>query len=228
MLRVKVAWLVFVAAVALPRDAGAESRTPSALDRTVVRWVARGSSGDARPHTMTARELAFEARIEALSEGRKLQQPYADSHVRAAIQRHITEEILSELPVDPQPTAKEVGRYAEDARLVIEQQVGGRVALNLAANAEGITAEELNALLRRRARASYYLDKMVAPMLQPSDAELRDVHRRGDTPFTNSPYAEVEDKVRNWYVSIRLRTALDTYYRGVRSKVTVQLIDWRR
>ena len=65
-------------------------------------------------------------------------------------------------------------------------------------------------------------------MLQPSDADLREVHRRGDTPFTTSPFAQVEDKVRNWYVSVRLRTALDSYYRGVRSKVSVALIAWRR
>ena len=83
-------------------------------------------------------------------------------------------------------------------------------------------------MLRRRARAGYYLDKMVAPMLQPSDAELREVHRRGDSPFTASPFAEVEEKVRNWYVSARLRSALDSYYRGVRSKVSVELIEWKR
>ena len=65
-------------------------------------------------------------------------------------------------------------------------------------------------------------------MLQPSDAELRDVHRRGETPFTSSPFAEVEDKVRKWYLSVRLRSALDSYYRGVQSKVSVELIDWRR
>ncbi len=228
MLRVKVASLVFVAAIAVSTLARGEGPPPPVLDRTVVRWVARASNGDARPRFITARELAFEARIEALSEGRKLSQPFSDNHVRTAIQRRITEEILAELPVTPAPAPKDVGRYAENARVVIEQQVGGRAALNLAANAEGITAEELNALLRRRARAGYYLDKMVAPMLQPSDAQLREVHRRGDSPFTASPFAEVEEKVRNWYVSARLRSALDSYYRGVRSKVSVELIEWKR
>lgn len=212
-----------VGAVRADEGRSALARPPT-LDRTVVRWASRTTAGPLRPRFITARELAFEARIEALSEGRKLPQPFVDSHVRAAIQRHVTEEILAELPVDPPPTPKEVGRYAEDARLVIEQQVGGRTVLNLAASSEGITANELNALLRRRARATYYLDKMVAPMLEPSEADLREVHLRGDSPFTNAPFDEVAEKVRNWYVSARLRAALDGYYRAVRGKVSIELI----
>ncbi len=208
-------------------DAGAEPVPPS-LDRTVVRWATRSAGQDGRPRFISARELAFEARIEAMSEGRKLPQPFNDSHVRAAIQRHVTEEILAELPVDPPPAPRDIGRYAEDARLVIEQQVGGRSQLNLAANAEGITAEELNAMLRRRARATYYLDKMVAPMLQPSESDLREVHRRGDTPYTSAAFEEVEVQVRSWYVTARLRAALDSYYRSVRTKVAIELIRWRR
>ncbi len=226
MIYAKSTCLLFLGVLAGVADAAGPE--VASLDRTVVRWAARSSDGHAQPHFIGARELAFESRIEGLSEGRELSRPYSDSHVRTAIQRHITEEILAELPVDPPPAPKEVGRYAEGARIAIEQQVGGRVALNLAANLEGITAEELNAMLRRRARASYYLDKVVAPMLQPSEAELREVHRHGDTPFTGSPFVAVEDKVRNWYVSVRLRNALDSYYRSVRTKVSVELIAWRR
>ncbi|MBM4356497.1 MAG: hypothetical protein FJ096_00145 [Deltaproteobacteria bacterium] len=225
--RVKVALLVFASILIAPGPTQGADRRPPSLDRTVVRWALRSASQDGRPRFILARELAFEARIEAMSEGRKFAQAYTDSHVRAAIQRHITEEILAELPVDPAPAPRDVGRYAEDARRAIEQQVGGRAQLNLAASAEGITAEELNALLRRRARATYYLDKMVAPMLQPSESDLREVHRRGDTPFTASPFEEVEESIRSWYVSARLRAALDSYYRSVRTKVMVELIGWR-
>lgn len=208
--------------------ARAAERRPAAIDRTVVRWATRSTVVASKPRFILARELAFEARVEALSEGRASTATLSDAHVRTAIQRHIAEEILAELPVEPAPAPKDVGRYAEDARLVIEQQVGGRAALNLAANAEGITAEELNALLRRRARATYYLDKMVAPMLQPSDTDLRDAHRRGDTPYTGQPFEANEDRIRNGYVAARLRAALDSYYRSVRSKVSVQLIEWSR
>ncbi|MBM4373582.1 MAG: hypothetical protein FJ095_00745 [Deltaproteobacteria bacterium] len=201
---------------------------PRSYDRVVVRWATRASGGDTRPRFITARQLAFEARIEALSEGRKPTQSFTDAHVRAAIQRRISEDILAELPVEPAPEPRDIGRYAEDARVLIEQQVGGRGSLNEAAVAEGITAEELNAMLRRRARASYYLDKMVAPMLQPSEADLREAHSRGDTPFTDQSFEASEARLRSWYVSARLRAALDSFYRSVRTKVSVELVTYGR
>lgn len=194
------------------------------IDRVVVRWHSRATGGVAKPQFITARELAFEARIEALTEGRRLDVPYTDKHVRAALQRHITESILAKLPVDPAPTPKEVGGYAEVARLIIEQQVGGRGKLNKAAASEDVESAELNAMLRRRARASWYLDKMVAPMLKPSDIDLREVHRRGETPFTKLRFRDVEERLRNWYISTHLAAALDRYYRTIRSRVTIRLI----
>jgi len=190
----------------------------------VVRWHSRATGGVDKPQFITARELAFEARIEALSERNPPRTPYLDKHVRAALQRHLTETVLAHLPVDPAPTPKEVGNYAENARLIIEQQVGGRAKLNGAAAAEGIVSDELNALLRRRARASWYLDKMVAPMLQPSDLELRAAHKRGETPYTAQKYKDIEPQLRRWYISTRLAAALDRYYRTARSRVDVVVI----
>ncbi|MBW2458253.1 MAG: hypothetical protein JRI68_27360 [Deltaproteobacteria bacterium] len=194
------------------------------IDRVVVRWHSRATGGVDKPQFITARELAFEARIEALSERNPPRTPYLDKHVRAALQRHLTETVLAHLPVDPAPTPKEVGNYAENARLIIEQQVGGRAKLNGAAAAEGIVSDELNALLRRRARASWYLDKMVAPMLQPSDLELRAAHKRGETPYTAQKYKDIEPQLRRWYISTRLAAALDRYYRTARSRVDVVVI----
>lgn len=226
MVSVKRTTLAMLLLISVSATSMATERRPPAIDRTVVRWAMRDSGKDGMPRFITARELAFEARIEAMGEGRQTPQAFGDSHVRSAIQRHIAEQILAQLPVDPPPTPAEVGRYAEDARIAIEQQVGGRPKLNLAANAEGITAEELNAMLRRRARATYYLDKMVAPMLQPSESDLREAHQRGDTPFTSMAFEEAEGELRRWYASARLKAALDSFYRSVRTKVAVAIISW--
>src|SRR5207253_2597449 len=98
--RMKRLAFLFVALAPLVAEA---AERPAAVDRVVVRWSARASTGTPKPRFIMARELAFEARIEALSEGKKLPSPYLDKHVRAAIQRHITEEFLAELPVDPPP-----------------------------------------------------------------------------------------------------------------------------
>ena len=171
-----------------------------------------------------SRELAFEARVEALTRGEAKRVPYLDKHVQQALERHITEVILARSPVDKTPTPKEVAILAERARLIIEQRVGGRTVLNKAASTEGITADELNALLRRRARAAWYLDRMVAPMLAPSELELRGAHRRRQTPYSDEPFDKVLPKLKRWYVSRKLDDALVRYFRNVRGRVTIAII----
>ena len=197
------------------------------VDRTAVRWHSRATGGVRKPQFISARLLAFEARLEALTE--ELPEgsaPYADKHVRAAIQRHIAETMLATLPVDPKPKPKEVALYAEAARELLFQRIGeeGEAKIDAARKAEGITREELDAILRRRARASWYLDKMVAPMLRPSELDLRQVHARGETPYTERPFEDVREEVRQWFISTRLSAALDRYFRNVRARVSITLI----
>jgi hypothetical protein len=195
------------------------------LDRVVVRWHAQAAGGVATPRFVTARQLAFEARLEALTAGEaQPRRPYGDDHVRRALQRHITETLLASLPVTPKPTPKDVGRYAIEARRVLEERIGGATVLREAARVEGIDSDEVDAVMRRQARASWYLDKMVAPMLSPSELDLREAHRRGETPYTPRPYREIRAELRRWYVSTRLASALDRYFRSIRSRVTVRLI----
>jgi len=190
----------------------------------VVRWHSRETGGVGRPQFILARELAFEARLEALYEGVGPEVSYRDKHVRAALRRVVTETMLAHLPVDPAPTPAQVARYAGDARQIVLQRAGGAEAVGRAAAAEGIDSDYLDAILRRQARASWYLDRMVAPMLEPADRELREVHRRGDTPFTDQPFDEVREQLKRWWVATRLGAALDRYFRNARSRVTVRVI----
>jgi hypothetical protein len=138
--------------------------------------------------------------------------------------------MLASLPVDPPPTPKQVAVYAEAARGILAQRIAngdaalGAQMLDEARRAESITNEELDALLRRRARASWYLDKMIAPMLTPSELDLREVHRRGETPYTDASFADAEPQLLQWYVSTRLAGALDRYFRNARSRVKVFVI----
>ena len=201
------------------------------IDRVVVRWSSRATGGVKKPRFITARELAFEARIEAFGELVRQPKAFNDKHVRAAIQRHITETMLANLPVDPKPTPKQVGSYAEAARAILAQRIGagdptlGAKKLDQARRAESMTNKELDRLMRRRARASWYLDKMVAPMLQPSELDLREVHKRGESPFTAQKYEDIERQLRQWYVSTRLAAALERYFRNARSRILVKMIE---
>jgi hypothetical protein len=202
--------------------------TPSAravlLDRVVVRWFAPETGGAPKPQFIFQRELAFEARLEALTDPDPEPGPYRDRHVRAALDRHIAETLLASLAITPEPLPKDIASRAEAARAILEQRVHGRDRLIDAASKEGISSDELDALLRRQARASLYLDRMVAPLLQPSLAELRDLLRSGTTPFKDQPFDQVSQALGRWYVGQRLAQAVEAYYLNARARVVIAVV----
>jgi hypothetical protein len=193
------------------------------LDRIVVRWQAPETGGPARPQFIFERELAFEARLESLSDPDPEPGPYHDRHVRAALDRHIAETLLAALPILPAPDPRTIAARAEAARAILEQRVHGRAGLIEAAAEEGLGSDELDALLRRQARASLYLDKMVAPMLEPSELELRDLWRTGTTPFKDQPFDQISAALSRWYVGQRLAQAIEAYYQNARARVVVSV-----
>jgi hypothetical protein len=126
--------------------------------------------------------------------------------------------------MDPEPSARELIERAAFARSVLEQRVGGAVALADAARAEGIGAGEIDNVVRREARASLYLDRMVAPMLEPSEAELREVHRSAANPFSGQRFEEAVVPLRRWYVAERLETAVGSFFQNARGRVHVTIV----
>jgi hypothetical protein len=232
--RLAAAALVLCVAASFPARAraqgsppGGEARAPAGpvtLDRVVARWYAPETGGVTKPQFIFERELAFEARVEAISNADPEPGAYTPRHVRAALDRHIAETLLSSLPIDPWPTPKEIATRVDAARGVLEQRVGGRPQLIATAAVEGIGLAELDALIRRQAIASLYLDKMVVPMLEPSDLELRLLLRTQTTPFRDQPFDKVAPALRRWFVGQRLNQALDAYYQSARSRVTIILV----
>jgi hypothetical protein len=216
-----VAGVLAVVACLAPSPGEAE---PAELDATVVRFVAPETGGVRSPRFITARELAFEARIEALADPDRARgsQPYLERHVRAALQRHIAETLLASSRIDPDPTKEELDRQTRAARKILLQRVGGAAALRQAALAEGVGDRLVVRIVRRQARASLYLDRMVAPMLVPSRTELRLVHRQ--TPFSELPFEQVELQLERYVVSRRLTAALGDYYRNVRARIDITLL----
>lgn len=218
-------YLAFVALLCSSRVGFADVSAPRVLiDRVVVRWHAPETGGVATPQMVFERELAFEARIEALADPDPDMGAFADRHVRMALDRHIAETLLASMPIVPAPDAHEVAVRAELARKMLEQRCRGRDKLTEAAKAEGISPEEVDALLRRQARVSLYLDRMVAPMLVPSEAELRALLRTGTTPFTGKPFEEVSTALSQWVIGVRLSEAIRAYYQTARSRVVTTII----
>jgi len=200
--------------------------TPRVIDRVVARFTAPETGGVASPRFIFERELAFEARLEVLSDSGftpSAAAPYLDRHVRSALERHMAETLLESLEITPEPSPADLQTRMRSARLALVEQVGGEGALRNLLSAEGLAPNELGPLLVRRARASLYLDRMVATMLTPSDTELRIIHRTTRTPFSAQPYEVVAPLLARWYVAQRLNAAVRAFYEGARSRIKVSL-----
>jgi hypothetical protein len=208
---------------------GAVRAEPVLLERAVVRFHAPETGGVQRPRFIYERTLAFEARIEALAaQDRSSDTPYRERHVSAALERHVSEVLLSSLRIEPEPTAALLERQVELARKVLSDRVGGEALLLEAQRAEGISNAELSKVLRRQARASLYLDRMVAPMLRPSDAELEAIQRSAPAALQNEPFARARPLLLRWYVSRRLSSAMASFFQEARSRVTISLLTTSR
>lgn len=215
-------WLTASFVLALSAGARAE---PLVLDRVVARFYAPETGGVERPRFVYERRLAFEARLQALADqDRGADEPYRERHVSAALERHVSEALLSSLRIEPEPPEPVVLRQMDLARKLLIDRVGGEEALLAAQRAEGISNAELSGILRRQARASLYLDRMVAPMLRPSDAELEAIQRSAPVALQNEPFARVRPLLLRWYVSKRLASAMSSFYQEARSRVTITLL----
>jgi hypothetical protein len=204
--------------------ARAESIT---VDRAVVRFLAPETGGVRRPRFIFERELAFEARLEALADPDRAalsSGAYRSRHITAAIDRHIAEVILASVHIEPEPSEAELATQVELAHRILSDRVGGEDALEAARQAEGIGERELNRLLLVKARASLYLDRMVTPMLRPSDAELANIQRTTRTPFGDQPFERVRTPLLRWYVGRKLNTALSSYLENARSRLVITVL----
>jgi hypothetical protein len=108
------------------------------------------------------------------------------------------------------------------ARAMLAHQIGGERHLVNAARTEGIDTQELRRLFRRRALASLYLHHMVAPMLTPPDAELKELHPK--SPFADRPFAQAKPELSRLYVGRALREAVTTFYQNARARLVVTLL----
>jgi hypothetical protein len=218
-------WLLVTAAIGCAVPCASAQAEPVTLDRAVVRFYAPETGGVERPRFISERRLAFEARLEALADqDRGSDDAYRERHVSAALERHISEVLLASLRIEPEPSEAVMTRQLALARKLMSDRVGGDEALGAAQRAEGISNAELSSILRRQARASLYLDRMVAPMLRPSDAELEAIQRSAPAALQNEPFVRVRPLLLRWYVSRRLASAMSSFFQEARSRVTITLL----
>jgi hypothetical protein len=217
-----------LAALLLPALARADE--PQKVDRTqvdrvAVRYWAPETGGALKPRFIPERILAFEARLEALGEGSfGTTGAYQERHVRAATERFVAEDLLAALTIVHGTEPQELPKQAEKARVALEDRVGGHGALEAARIAEGIDASELTELLYRQVRAAFYVDYAIAPILHPTEEELREVFRTNAHPFKGQKLEDVRERFMRWLVLERLRQAESGFLQAARTRTKIVTI----
>lgn len=195
------------------------------VDRIAVRYWAPETGGVQKPRFISERILAFEARVEALGEGSfGASGAYQERHVRAATERHVAEDLLAALTVVHGTEPPELPKQAEKARIALEDRVGGHLALEAARVAEGIDPGELTQLLFRQVRAAFYVDYAIAPILHPTEEELREVFRTNAHPFKGQRLEDVRERFMRWLVLERLRQAESGFLQAARTRTKIVAI----
>ncbi len=202
-------------------SAHAEDARPQVMDRVAVRFVAPELGGATRPAYVTERELAFLARLEALFEDNAAPYVPQDRFLREALDRQIARTMLGELLVQRGIEPPDLIRVVDEARAELSARVGGEERLVLAMRAEGIDEIELKEALKRRARAAYYVDRVISPILNPTDDEAKEAFRALPHPFKSGRYEDTKAPFLKWLIHERMRAAELEFYQVARTKVRI-------
>jgi hypothetical protein len=217
------AGVAMLALLGLADSAGAEAR--AIVDRVAVRFYSPETGGTARPRFITERVLAFEARLDALSEDAAARGTgQAERHMRNALDRHVVEEMLATLDKGALVSPADDARLEREARADLEERAGGEGPIGIAAEEEGLDGDEMNAIFVRRARAAAYLDRSVTRFLHPADEQLREVYRTSQHPFRNRAFEDVRGPLSRWFVFERLKVIEAAFLQTARSRVTVVVV----
>ena len=201
----------------------AETPDRAMVDRVAVRYYAPETGGSSRPRFILERVLAFEARLEALGEESALigSVPYQERHLRAAVERHVAEDLLSALMIERGSEPPDLPGLTAQAREALVDRVGGRAPFAAAMTAESIDESEVIALLRRRMRAAFYVDRAITPILHPNEEELHEVYRTTAHPFRASKFEDVKPQLLRWFVLERLRVAESAFLQTARTRLKI-------
>ena len=221
--------LVAIAAFARP-VAAAEAAASDVVDRTAVRFYAPETGGTAYPRFIFERTLAFEARLAAMADiAEGIGDGYDERDVREALERHVAEEILSgladrliaDLPPERRPSSEDLQAVERDVARAFVEQLGGQARVDGAARAEHIDPAEVDAVVRRRTFAAWYIDRALTPILHPTEEQLRDVFRTSAHPFRGKSFKDAHDALERWFVGERARAAESAFLQSARARVRI-------
>ncbi len=223
--------LVAVVLVALAGTSAGQTRarapqgsTEVVIDRAYARFFAPETGGFRKPQFVGERNLAFQARLMAIADMGTLDAKVLDRHVRAALDVHVAEVLLSNLPLEKQPELGELVAVQTAMRTEFIRRAGGEESLAKIAAHEGLTKDEVEDLIGRQLRAAYYIDHAVAPILRPTEDRLREVFRTSAHPYRGAKYDDVRTALLQWYLVERLRVAEVSFYQSARGRVELTIL----
>ena len=228
----RAVWGVALAVLsAAPARATPEAQPPRVVvDRPVVRFFAPEIGGAEQPRFVDERTLAFEARLEVIGERADgIGAGYDDRQVRAALDHHLSEEMLASLagkliagsPPWQRPTKADLDRIRNALGAALLERLGGDGRVQAAASAEGLDASEVDALWQRQALAAWYIQRAMSPVLEPSEEQLREAFRTATHPYRGKEFATVRDALRGWLVVERVRAAEAAFLQSARTRMRV-------
>lgn len=218
--------------VLLAPAAGATDTPPrSSVDRAAVRFTAPETGGAEHPRYILERTLAFEARLEVASDPSRASgaDPYPERAVAAAMEHDVAEQMLASLgqkliddsPADKRPVQGEIDAVLQSVTAAMVEKLGGRARIDAAAAAEQLDGAEVDQVLYRGAFAAWYLDRVITPILHPTDEQLREVYRTPTNPFRGQRFDDVHDALERWFVVDRVRVAEAAFLQAARSHVHI-------
>jgi hypothetical protein len=194
-------------------------------DRVAVRFVTPETGGVARPRFLTERELALYARLEAMMEQMPVPDTeYPERYVRTALDRLVARAMLASLLLQRGQEPPDLPRLTQEVRVDLADRVGGAEALEQLMKREGIDDDELSALLRDQARATYYVDKAVTPIKTVTEDSLREAFRGASHPYRGLKYEEARPQLKRWVVAERMRASELEFLQSARSRITIAAV----
>lgn len=202
---------------------------PVTVDRVSVRFYSPETGGADHPLFVLERRLAFEARLEAMGDGRTA---YDDRDVANAMDRDIAEQILvglahkliDESPADKRPDLRDLVKVEQDVAAGMAARFGGRAAVDTAAAAEQLDPAEVDALLTRAGLAAWYIDRSITALLHPDEEQLREVYRTGAHPYRGQPFETIRQPLEQWFIVERERVAEGAYVQSARSHAHIVIV----
>ena len=92
---------------------------------------------------------------------------------------------------------------------------------------DGLEGEKLMAFVRDQVRATYYVDRVITPIIAVTEDSLREAYRSVVHPFRKEKFDEARPKLKQWLVVERMRVAELEFLQGARARIRISPVPFQ-